>query len=181
MPLLELQGVADDQIRRGLGAVNRFAERGFYEPYSPVPMVPSGSAVWERPTIGGFLLDISAVRFPDTAARLAGSFAPPAEWVAGSVSLSFLLSGTTSSTATITLAAALTPKALGEVLGATVGTNGTAAGPATAGALLEFTSHLVEVTARHALVEWKLAQVAQSYAGQVVIFGARPRWYPRRG
>lgn len=184
MPLLDLQGVADQAIRRGLDALNRFSEGEVYRPLlSGIAL--NEAAVLERPTIGGTLRDISAWRLPAAASPdLTGIWSLPPEWVSGSVVMEITYSGTINSTNTIRLLTNIKPVKVGEQVPAdsSIGFFDVP-GPATAGLLLKAQApQVVTVDASAEFVAWKLENTnTGAYAGEPYIFSVRPLWYPGRG
>lgn len=182
MPMIELQGIEDDQVRRGLDSLNGFAEGLGYRPYFPVELFPINGAVEERVTIGGTARDMSGYRFPVGAALpgLVGSFGVPPGWVTGSVLVELELCGTAASTATFTLNANIDPVADGEVPAQAALGTWTVAGQATAGAKFRTKTALVQVAAPATLCGFKfLRSTPDANAGDLYVLGFRPFFYPR--
>lgn len=181
MPLLDLQGVSDQAIRRGLDSLNSFSEEGFYEPFIPAGIWSDATLV--RVTIGGTGMDSSAWLLPATPnTRMVSATPLPPKWVSGLVGLRIFYSGTAASTNNITFNYRLNPAVLGVAPNFGSSTF-TAPGPAAIGARLHVDIPTpVAVDSSATWVDWKVARITpDAYAGDVWIFGVRPLWYPRRG
>lgn len=183
MPLLELQGIGDDQVRRGLDTLNAYLERLAFQPYVPAGIVGTGGAVLERPVLAGSSRDISAWKLPAAGTPvLTDSFGLPPFWVEGVVGLRIYYTGDTASTNNIGLRYDLDPIAPGEVPALASTATFTAPGPAAQGQRLSVdVPTLVSITGASDLVGWKLVREnPDAYANDIWVFGVRPLFYPRK-
>lgn len=184
MPQLETQGLDNPILRRAFDASNRFAEKGFFQPYLSSGIVGINGAVLERPALAGLTRDISAWKLPSASfPGILDSFGLPPEWVTGKVGLRIYYTGSAASTNTINFSYNLDPVAEAEIPAqATIATLA-APGPAVAGSL-EYADvvTLADVGADAHLVGWKIVRSnADAYgASDVWIFGVRPLFYPTR-
>lgn len=186
MPALEIQGIPDDQVRRGLESLNGFSEEGFYRPYVSAGIVGASGAALQRPPSGAAFLDVSAWLLPSASfPNITDTLGLPPGWVVGSLGLRIFYTGSAGSTNTINFSWLLTHVNGGAAIPASTFTASfTAPGPATAGLALSVdVPTLVSVPASAAFAMWKLRRTnPDAYgANDVWIIGVRPLFYPRKG
>lgn len=177
MPLLELQGLDDDQVRRGFDALNQWSERQIFERWMPSGVALSGGAALAR------WRDMAAITLPAAGTPvITTGIGIPKLWVTGAVGLRVLYSGSLGTTNTINIFYNLDPVAVGEVPPtATLGSL-TPPGPGTIDKLAVFDiAPTVAVTGAEIVVQLKIFRTSpDAYGGDVYIVGWWPLFYARK-